>query len=341
MIGIRVDANAEIATGHVMRCLSIANEMRRKHIDCVFITADVFSEEIIQESGFDVILLKTPWNEMEKEIEELVRVIKKYAIERLIIDSYFVTVRYFDQIKIHTMIIYIDDMNLFQFPAAMIINYNIYAEKFSYPEIYHGADTKILLGCEYAPLRSEFDSVIPLFREKVDKILITTGGTDQLNAAGKLLGHITKEKIFEDIEFHVVLGRLNRYAHFYHELQAKNHLIVLHQDVTTMSALITSCDIAISAGGSTLYELCACGVPTICFSFADNQLFGVKGFEEAGLMTYAGDIRTGEEECINNLIKGIDKYIYHPELRKKRSDEMRKLVDGKGASRIVAAVMQI
>lgn len=341
MIGIRVDANAEIATGHVMRCLSIANEMRRNHIDCVFITADVFSEQIVHASGFVVILLKTPWNELEEETEELVRVIEKYKIEKLIVDSYFVTVPYFDQIKTHTRIIYIDDLNLFQFPVAMIINYNIYAEKFSYPEIYRGTDTKILLGCDYAPLRSEFDSVIPSFRRTVDKIFITTGGMDQFNAAGKLLRHITKEKLFEDIEFHVVLGRLNRYSHFFHELQERNHLIFLHQDVTTMSVLMTSCDIAISAGGSTLYELCACGVPTICFSSADNQLFGVKGFEEAGLMAYAGDIRTGEDACINNLIASIDEYIYHPDLREKRSDDMRKLVDGKGASRIAEAVMQI
>lgn len=341
MIGIRVDANKEIATGHVMRCLSIASVMKNVGIDCVFITADENAKQIVYSNGFEVICLNSQWNDHDREIKSLINVIQEYKIDKLIIDSYYVTKKYLEQLMAHTKVIYIDDMNFFRYPVSMVVNYNIYYEIFSYPEIYSGTDTQLLLGCDYVPLRDEFKSVTPSYREMVKKLLITTGGADQYNVAGKLLNTIIKEKLFKGMGFHVVVGKLNNHYDYLQELSNKRNSIVLHQDVKTMSVLMTNCDIAITAGGSTIYELCSCGIPAICFSFADNQLYGVKGFESEGLMAYAGDFRDGEEECISNLIFYIEEYISNPQARNERTVNMRKKVDGHGVERIVSAIISL
>ncbi len=341
MIGIRVDTNREIATGHVMRCLSIAFGMKTRGIDCVFITADEYAKQIVSSNGFEVVCLNSQWNEFDNELENLIKLLQEYKIAKLIIDSYYVTEQYLGRLAYKTKVIYIDDMNFFRYPVSMVINYNVYYDIFRYPEIYSGTKTQLLLGCDYAPLREEFKSIQPLFRGNVKKVLITSGGTDQFNVAGKLLSKVVRDKLFEGIKFHVVVGRMNTHLDFLKKLSDRSNRIELHQNVKAMSELMRYCDIAITAGGSTMYELCACGVPSICFSFADNQLYGVKGFERELLMTYAGDVRDDENQCISNLIASIEDYIADSNLRKEKAINMRKKVDGNGVNRIVKAIVDL
>lgn len=341
MIGIRVDANSEIATGHVMRCLSIAYGMKKACIDCMFITADENAKQIVSSNGFKVICLNTQWNDLENEIEQIVTVIHKYQIDKLIIDSYYVTIQYLESLMNYTKVIYIDDMNFFKYPVSMVINYNIYYKMFSYTEIYNGTETHLLLGCKYVPLREEFKSIKYTCRERVNKVLITTGGADKHNVAGKLLNKILEMKLFKGIEFHIVVGILNSNLDYLNELSDKCNSIILHKDVKTMSELMRDCDIAITAGGSTMYELCACGVPSICFSFADNQLYGVKSFSKEKLMPYAGDVRDNEEKCISNLIAYIEENIESSKIRKDKSVYLQNKVDGNGVIRIVNTIVDL
>lgn len=341
MIGIRVDANKKVATGHVMRCLSIASIMKNKGIDCLFITADKDTEQLIYANGFEAISLHSKWNLLDTEITKLVNIIREYRIEKLIIDSYYVTEQYFKQLMAYTKVIYIDDINICQYPISMLINYNIYYEKFSYPEIYSETNTKLLLGCDYAPLRSEFKSIPPLYREAVKKVLITTGGADNYNVAGKLLKKVIDENIFKDIEFYVVVGAFNTHIDYLERLIDSYKYIKIYQDVKKISKLMIDCDIAITAGGSTMYEVCACGIPSICFSFADNQLYAVKEFEGKGIMSYAGDIRYPEENCIHNMIKYINEYITNFQDKKRIAIDISRKIDAFGADRIADAIIKL
>lgn len=341
MIGIRVDGNSIIATGHIMRCLSIASGIRNIGLECMFITADEMGMTFLSSYGFKVIPLNSQWDNLNKETEQMVEVIRQYKIDKLIVDTYYVTLHYLKALEVHTAVIYIDDMNFFRYPVSMVINYNIYHELFSYEEIYQDRDTQLLLGCDFAPLRDEFIGLALSFRDEVKKVLITTGGTDQYNVAGKLIKRIIKDDLFKGIEFHVVVGSLNRNGEYLKE-QADGHpSIVLHKGVRDMAKLMMSCDIAITAGGSTMYELCACGIPSISFSFADNQLYGVEGFQKEGIMAYAGDMRDDEEKCITSLIGYLKEYVNNADERKEKSFKMRGKVDGKGVERIIDTIIKL
>ena len=96
--------------------------------------------------------------------------------------------------------------------------------------------------------------------------------------------------------------------------------------------MINSIDII--AGGSTTYELCACSVPSVCFSLADNQVMGVDAFSKSGLMIGAGDIREGSNKCITAVIEGLKMYCGDYEMRARCGNKLKGVVDGDGVRRI-------
>ena len=101
-----------------------------------------------------------------------------------------------------------------------------------------------------------------------------------------------------------------------------------------MSELMCDCDIAVTAGGTTLYELCACGLPSICFSWADNQIQAVSVFTKMGLMIGAGDIRNDSDKCISAVVDGLKMYCGDHKMRVYCGERLKSLVDGLGVGRI-------
>lgn len=334
MIGIRADGNSEIATGHIIRCLAIANGLKDIGCDCVFIVADDNSADLLLSSGFEIITLHSVWNDLDKEITALTNIIDENKIEKLIVDSYFVTEKYLSSLEEHCRVIYIDDLNIFRYPVSFLINYNLYEKYIPYSEIYAGTKTKYLLGPKYAPLRPEFKNHVRKSRDKVEKILITVGGVDIYNVADIILEKVVTDDYFKGIDFHVVAGKLNSHLNELKQIAKKYPQIKIHQDVKRMSDLMLDSDISVTAGGSTMYELCACGLPSVCLSVAANQLMAVKAFSDKGLMEYAGDIRYGADECISRVVVGLKKYMGDFAMRSRCGKEMSELVDGQGVKNI-------
>lgn len=322
-----------------MRCLAIANGLKKAGQTPLFIVADDNSEQLLHPSGYQIINLHTQWDMLDSEIPQITAVLRQHTISKLIVDTYFVTETYLSALEDVCPVIYIDDLNLFRYPVSVVVNYNIYAFDIPYEEIYRGTKTKLLLGPQYAPLRKEFQNIEPCIRDTVQRILITVGGSDRYNIAGKILREITVDERFSGIEFHVVAGRLNPHIADLRELAEVNPLIHIHQNVTEMAKLMQSCDLAVTAGGSTMYELCACGVPSVCFSWADNQLMSVKVFSEKGLIPSAGDMREDEVKCIWRIVDSLNKYLQDSSLRRGKSSGMRSVTDGRGAGIFVREIV--
>ena len=110
-IYIRVDMNPVIATGHVMRCLSIADEVRTLGGNVVFITADEYPLETIKNRGYEVVVLHSDWRKMDEELPQLQMLIEERKIDRILIDSYQVTENYLQILKKHIKVIYLDDLD--------------------------------------------------------------------------------------------------------------------------------------------------------------------------------------------------------------------------------------
>lgn len=340
---IRADANEEIGTGHVMRCLSIAEAFRHRGEEVTFIIADERSRSMIEEHGFSVICLDSVWNDLEKEISSLVQAIKVQGISSLLIDSYFVTEAYLKEIGRHAKIAYIDDLNQFLYPVDLLVNYNIYAGELEYEKRYReaGLDTKFLLGCRYVPLREEFSRVDRKINETVSRVLITSGGTDPYDAVGGILENLSEKPWFDVTEFHVILGRFNKNREKLEERWGNCKNVVLLRNVKNMAEHMTQCDMAVTAGGVTTYELCATGIPSVMYTLADNQLDIANTVSRLGIMPWVGDIREDRQQCLKAIGEQTEQLRNSLSMRRKLSEKMREMVDGKGCERLVDIIWPV
>lgn len=344
MFYIRTDGNTQIGAGHIMRCLSIAQALKNRGKVTIFITADEESSRLISSKGFGTLTLKTDYANMDGELEMLLPVLRDNNIQSLLIDSYSVTDHYMRTLGEKVKTIYMDDLGEHLYPVDMLINYNIYAKDLPYEDQYQKKVMKVpklLLGCDYVPLRSEFQNMEGKVRRTVKDILITSGGSDPSNATSKILKAIVRQGMkYKGIQFHIVSGTYNINFEELRDMERENGNFHLYQNVKDMAALMKKSDVAIAACGSTMYELTAMGIPTVCYFFADNQKKVAEAFGKE-LAGNAGNMEKNPEMVVADIIKYLDVYIESYELRLEKSEAMMQLLDGDGASRIAEELIRI
>lgn len=300
LIYFRTDGNSQIATGHLMRCLSIAQACHALSLPVCFLVSDEDSASLLKQFDpagiFPVkILSSAVYNEMEQELPELLSLLSE-APSLLFVDSYFVTEPYLQAFAGVCPVAYLDDLQLFDYPVDLVINYDVISEDTlpSYQAAYAKAG-QALLGASYTPLRSQFQIDLPPVRPSVKDILVTTGGSDPFHFCLHLLScfqeRLSSLLAEPDFHLHILIGSLNEDKELLKELAAELSFLKLHENVSDMAALMASCDLVVSAAGTTLYELCAVGIPAISYSFADNQLPSSLAFDSVGAVPYAGDLR--------------------------------------------------
>lgn len=336
----RCDGNKEIAIGHIIRCLSIARACAALHAEIGFIVSDKESITVLQErfafpNEFPIHCLHSDYHNMESEIPVIKSIIAKVLNASdsfwLLIDSYYVTELYLNELQKICRTAYLDDVLAFNYPVDLIINYDMDYE----PVCYHKAGHK-LIGAAYTPLREQFQNVSYEVRPNVQNIFISTGGTDAYNVACAFLKSVPEN----EYHYHVITSRLNTHFQELKQLASIYPTIHIHENVLNMAALMCQCDLAFSAGGTTLCELCAVGVPAISFVTADNQSGAVETFSAKGIIPYAGDVRSSLENVIHTVKRFLAESSASYELRKKNSKTMRCYIDGSGASRIAAELIQ-
>ncbi len=334
-IFFRVDTNDIVATGHIMRCLSIADAAAQTGYRPVFIMADENGKSRVEDRGYEAVILGSKWDAMEGEVDLLGDVIKKRGIKRLIVDSYYATDEYFRAISAFTKVIYVDDLGLFKFPVAGVICYANYYDKFKYVERFEKSGTSFYLGCRYVPLRKEFSNLPDKdIKDRIKTVLLMSGGGDQYHVLKQFIAALRKRY---DFELEVICGQYNTDYDELVKTYEKDEPVHIHKSVDDMIRYMQKADVAVSAGGTTLYELSACGTPALTYSFTDNQLDNVRKFQEDGLMKYLGDLRT--DDVVGNLMAAMDEYM-DKDLRHKLSKGLKQLVDGQGAGRLVEKMMR-
>lgn len=331
MIYIRVDMNNVIATGHMMRCLSVADAALDMGIETTFIVADEQALPLLEQRGYTAIVLNTKWDDMNSELPVLKKVVEDNNIETLLIDSYKVTENYLSELTAMVKTVYIDDLDAFVYPVTGLVCYANYWEKFGYKDKYQ--DTHLFLGPSYAPLRRVYkDCGAKHISEEIKNLLLVSGGNDPYGILDRMLESLDKDR-YESID--VICGAYytgdDDLRKKYREYKNVNIL----KAVPDMEVYIKKADLAVTAGGTTLYELCAAGTPSLSYSFADNQLDNVRQFQKDEIIDYCGDVRY--DEVIEKMKVLLEQY-QNPDLREERSKKMQTLIDGEGAWRIVDAI---
>lgn len=341
MFYIRADGNADIGMGHVMRCLSIAEAARTLGSEPVFILADEGCREMISNRGFQSIVLETDYKVMEEELPYLAKRLKREDI--LLVDSYQVTVQYYQKLRELCRVACLEDMGN-PYPVDLLINYNIYG-----PDLqanYEGinAPEKVLLGVTYMPLRDIYrEDIAYEVREKVTDVMITTGGSDPHFAAGALLDAILNDPELSkhDIMYHAVSGPFNLFAEKLKADYGKSSNVTIYEGLDSLKALMKRCDVVITPTGSTIYEVSALGVPMICFYFAQNQRQGAQALERLTDIKNAGCFTENKSLVTRSIINELIRCIEDKGYRDRLYVQERKLIDGKGARRLAEAVLEL
>lgn len=340
MTGIRADANEEIATGHMMRCITIAGQLKKLGEDVVFFLADEYAVPMLEQAGMEYVCLNTSWKLMEEETPLLLEEMKKRKCRRLLVDSYQATKKYFEGLGNFCRLIYIDDMFEEIYPVDMVVNYNAYHTLFPYQESY-GEKARLLLGTEYVPLRQEFSEGAGGAETEEPHFLLSCGGGDVHHALLGILSEAIRRKELQTVIFHTVVGRFYTDNGELEELAAGNEKIRLHYDVKNMSELMKKCQCAVSAAGTVLFELCAMQVPTVFFVCADNQNYDSEFFDREERMLFAGDIRNDRAGCIRRIVDGLERLSGDARLRERMKEKLGQITDGNGAARIAEEILKL
>lgn len=346
MIFIRADANLHIGSGHLMRCLTIAEELKSLGEEVTFLLSDEASAKQMEQKGFSYLVLHTQWDMLDNEITLMKEYIKQYRIEKLLVDSYYISKEALSELSRHTKVMYFDDLSKEIIDVQGIIHYGfVYNNEFyrRYGELKGKKllfnDTLLLLGSKYIPLRKEFSNVISDDEIRENNILITTGGCDTYNVTGKLMEMIASDRQYDRYHYHIIVGLYNENKDKLIEMASGISNITIYHNISNVAQIMMKCRVAISAGGSSLYELCAMGTPTVCFSFADNQELGVQTLEALKLVRYAGDVRYDMESCVTKLMKNVGIINNNIEIRNEMTEKIQCMIDGKGAYRIAQALI--
>lgn len=338
IIIFRVDAGTEIGTGHLMRCLALAQIFNKKGNKTLFLTHcenDNLLNRLTKE-GFEIIKLVKSYP-APSDLNLTVNVIKeigKNVISWLILDGYHFDDLYQKTIKSHGInLMVIDDMgHLPYYHADIILNQNINARDISYNI---SSNTMLLLGLKYILLREEFlrwsgwKRTIP---DKARRILITMGGSDSMNATLLILKMIKKLKL-NDIEISVVIGPSNNnIMSIENEISEYSGRYKLLKNIDDMSKLIAWADIAISAGGTTCWEMCYMGLPNLIVVLAENQRMVADYLDKSGASINLGFYKDMDQELFAEKFMSL---IMDREKRIKMSETERALVDGYGALRVL------
>ncbi len=340
MIWIRADANEDLGAGHIMRCLSVAEALSYAGADVLFLVADEDGAALVRKKGFPCQVLHTPWQDMEKEIPVLEKSAGSQSPDFCLVDSYQATAPYLEALGKWTKTALFDDLGDRAYPVRVLINYNLYAKDIPYEKCGIRPDTRLLLGPAYAPLRQEFCGLPE--RNVADvpgRVLLTTGGGDRLGLSPAILTEALTQSALQNLSYEVVCGAYSPYAAQLAALAKTHSNVHIHENAENMAALMMNCDLAISAAGSTMYELCAAGLPTICFSFVENQNLIAEAFSQGRYACggFCYDIEGNAlpakiADCLSNLVA-------NPSVCAQYGQRARTLVDGHGAERIAETLL--
>jgi UDP-2,4-diacetamido-2,4,6-trideoxy-beta-L-altropyranose hydrolase len=333
---VRADASAQIGTGHVMRCLALAQAWQDAGGRVVFLMAmeTPALEARLRSEGMEVIHLPVQPGSTDDAIRTA-DFAHQVGADWVVVDGYHFGADYQRIIKDSGLrLLFIDDNgHAGHYSADLVLNQNIHAHEGLYPnkEPY----TRLLLGTRYVLLRREFlkwrgwKREIP---EVARKVLVTMGGSDPDNVTLKVVQALQQVDM-DGLEATVVVGGSNpHYEELQSAVQDSRFPIRLESNVVDMPELMAWADVAVSAGGSTSWELAFMGVPTLVVILASNQRPIAERLDAVGVainLGWCADVSPPEmARVFMELMRTLT-------TRTQMAQRGQELVDGEGAARVL------
>jgi len=346
-IVFRVDASVILGSGHVMRCLTLAEELNKNH-EVSFICSDMEGNliDLIKEKGFEVFILprfliETNNNQSyesydwEKDKFETIKCLQIKDFNCLIVDHYMLDFKWETGVKNYVEVLFvIDDLANRKHSCDLLLDQNFYMEnQNSYNDLVP-SETHILLGEKYALLRDEFTETKKKVIEDINSIFIYFGASDISGETIKVLEAYTSK--FYKFKLKVLLGYSNPKRDYIVVTYSKCRNIEILSHTKEISKIMLETDLAIGAGGSTAWERCCIGLPSTVVIVAENQLQPMLELKKKGVI----------EILSNNTLEGYKElldFIATDSIEHWRGiqDRGMTLFDGYGKKRLKAILEEV
>ena len=343
----RTDSSTSIGYGHVMRCMTLADALTTAGCHCSFISRgeDGNINSHVEERGYEITVLPITLPEGEfndgAEAAIVAGLVSKAGADWLVVDHYQIESNWESQVRgaSNLRLLVIDDIADRKHNCDVLLDQNYGREKSHYRGLLPN-NSATLVGLPYALLRPEF----PRFRReslsrqkqgKLNHLLITMGGTDELNMTAQVLNSLATCKDIEKLEVSVVLGQTSKWIDSVNELSTRLPFAVnLHVGVRNMAELMSQVDFAIGACGSTTWERCCLGLPSLLFVLAKNQERICNDLSADGIVV------KGDMNFIDDSVSQFLCFIQNNENREKIVCKSSSLVDGAGVGRVTAVLLE-
>lgn len=323
---IRVDSSSQIGSGHLMRCLTLAGQLKKQGVEVAFICRDLEGNltELVKKQGYELHLLPRAENDdtltgyatwltvsQQRDAEETIAIIQKFsAVNRLVIDSYAIDEIWEKSLRPYVQEIFvIDDLANRRHDCDVLLDQNYYLDKEHRYDGLVPESCKLLLGPEHALLREEFYEAKKHLRKRdgsIHNILVFYGGSDLTDETTKAI-HALIELNLPGVTADVIVGASNKQKGKISELCSQHEFLHYHEQVSNMAGFMNSADLMIGAGGTTTWERCFLGLPSVVTAVADNQRKISEDCAEAGLIYYIGYCSNITESDISKAILWLEK----------------------------------
>jgi len=335
---IRADASTAIGTGHVMRCLALAQAWQDAGGQAVFAMAESTPavQSRLRAERCEIYPVSASIGTTE-DLRQTIALAMGRACDWGVVDGYQFGSDYQRGLKAKNIrFLFLDDYgHSARYVADLVLNQNVSAS----PTLYSRKEryTQLLLGPRYAMLRREFKvwrdwkRTIP---PTCSRVLVMIGGSDDGNVTATVI-HALGLLAVRELETTVVAGGSNPHFAELRDRAARSGLRIRVLDsVSNVGELMAEADLAVSAAGSTCWELCLLGLPSLVIDVADNQTAVARELHKRECAIHIGNRKITAEA----VAAGMASLIEAQEARQGLSRRARELVDGMGATRVVSSL---
>lgn len=323
-VTIITEAGKKVGFGHLTRCISLYEAFDENNIDTeLIIDGDDSCEIMLNEKKYK------RFNWVDNKEMLFVEIMDSDIV---VVDSYLAKEDFYRQLsKQVNLAVYIDDNKRINYPAGVVVNISIYAKELDYPR---KKEIRYILGPRFALLRKEYWNIPQkTINNVVENILVTFGGNDSKNMTFKILNKLNTD--FPQLLKYVIIGQAFTNIEELENIRDARTTFIYSPDAETMKKFMLKSDIAISAGGQTLYELARTATPTVAICVAENQRLALEAWDKKGFIEYLGWHEKAEEhvsEAIKNIAPTTE--------RKKRGEIGKKFIDGQGARKLIKELLK-
>lgn len=359
---IRADASLQIGIGHVMRCLTLADALKSRGVDVRFICRahPGHLKDLIKDRGYQVYLLSIIKNyqasgsddlshanwlgaSWEQDAKEISSIIENINVDWIIVDHYALDARWESSVrKKNCRIMVIDDIADRIHDCSLLLDQTYNRNEAIYKSLVPD-NCLIMTGSEYALLRPEFSGLRKFSLQRrttltIEHVLITMGGVDQHNVTSKILDILLKCNFSKNCHISIVLGSTSPWVESIKvdakKLRWSTDVLV---NVDNIAQLMADSDLCIGAAGSTAWERCCLGLPTMMVVTANNQKEIAASLSKTGACIYLGDY--SDDDFKERTISKINAYIKDSQLQKSIIESASKVTNGEGVKFILTQLL--